>query len=59
MARVQRFPAQLSVMVSGDHDERMRAIERANQISLGDVVREIIEAGLPSVEARYAAVNAE
>ena len=59
MARVQKFPEQISALVSQDHYDRVRAIEGAHPVSMGDVLRDIIEAGLPSVEAKYAALAAE
>lgn len=57
MARVRKLPKQLSALVSEDHYSRVKAVEDANPISMGDVIREALEAGLPSVEAKYAALG--
>jgi predicted DNA-binding protein len=58
MARIQRYPSQISALIPEDHYERMKVIELAHPVSLADVIREAIEAGLPSVEARYAQIHA-
>lgn len=57
MARVLKFPQQISSLVSQDHYDRIKTIETAHPVSLGDVIRDIIAAGLPSVEAKYAALE--
>jgi predicted DNA-binding protein len=55
MARIQKYPSQISALIPAEHYERLKAIELAHPVSLADVIREAIKAGLPSVEAKYAA----
>lgn len=57
MARVQKYPSQISALIPADHYERLKMIELAHPVSLADVIREAIEAGLPSVEQRYASLE--
>lgn len=57
MARGLKFPKNLSALISQDQYDRVKAIEEAHPISMGDVIRAALEAGLPSVEARYAALG--
>lgn len=53
MARIQKYPSQISALIPAEHYERLKTIELAHPVSLADVIREAIEAGLPSVEQRY------
>lgn len=59
MARVMKYPDQISALIPADHYQRLKAIELAHPVSLADVIREAIAAGLPSVEAKYAVEQAE
>lgn len=54
MARKARVTAQISALIEPEHADRLRLIEQNHPVSLSDVIREAIAAGLPSVEAAYA-----
>ena len=54
MARVQKYPSQISALISESHYERLKVVQRDHALNLADVIREAIAAGLPTVEDRYA-----
>jgi len=51
-----RYTAQLVALETPETASRVRALEQGSR-SMGDVMREIVAAGLPVVEARYAATE--
>lgn len=51
MARNQGLTMQLSALVSEEMKARINALEAAHPVSRGDVVRDALLAGLPTVEA--------
>lgn len=53
MARKAQYTAQLSVLIEPSDHDRLRAIERAQHISMSEVIRQLLTFGLPMMEARY------
>lgn len=58
MAREAQYTERISSVITADAKARLDAIEQANAVSLNQVIREAIDAGLPSVEAKYRQVAA-
>lgn len=54
MARIARYTEQISALIEKEDNDRLKAIEATNPISMADVIRAAIRAGLPSVESQYA-----
>lgn len=58
MAREAKYTERISTVITADARARLDAIEQAHPVSLNDVIREAIDAGLPAVEAKYGVVTA-
>lgn len=54
MAREAKYTERISTVITADARARLDAIEQRHPVSLNDVIREAIDAGLPAVEAKYA-----
>ncbi len=57
MARIMKYPAQISALIPADQYAQLKAIETAHPVSLADVIRDVIEAGLPSIQAKYESLD--
>lgn len=55
MARIAKYPEHVNGLISKEDRDRLDALEKTYPVSFSRVLREAIHAGLPSVEARYAA----
>lgn len=55
MARTARNTAQISALIEPEQRQAMDSIADDFQQSFADVLREVIEEGLPAVRARYEA----
>jgi hypothetical protein len=54
MPREAKYPAQISALVPQEIRDRIDALEEANPLSGGDIIREALAEGLTSVERRIA-----
>lgn len=54
MARQGKYPSQISALIEQAAYQRMRQLEETQEVSFAHIIRDVIKAGLPAVERKYA-----